>query len=70
MQKFLSINDENTRNLHSTCYQIVQRFKIWLTEMFSSSMCLGLIENYDKSCDMVIWAVFNAHEYVDSRRVL
>ena len=38
--------------------------------MFSSSVCLGLIENYDKSCDMVIWAVFNAHEYVDSRRVL
>ena len=37
--------DENTCDRKSTCYLIVLRLQIWLREIFSSSICLGLMEN-------------------------
>ena len=37
--------------------------------MFSNSVCFGLMEIYDKSAAMVISAVFNTSEHVDSWRV-
>ena len=42
----ISLNyDENTCDRQSTCYQTVLGFHIWLKEMFSKSICLGLTEN-------------------------
>ena len=41
---YLNYN-ENTCDRQSTCYQTVLRFQIWLTEMFSNSICLLLMGN-------------------------
>ena len=40
-----------------------------LTKMFSNSMCLWLIESYDESDAMVISALFNTREHVESQKV-
>ena len=37
--------DGNRCDWHSTCYQTVLRFQIWIKETFSNSICLGLMEN-------------------------
>ena len=37
--------EENTCERQSTCYQTILRFSIWLREMFSNWLCLGLMEN-------------------------
>ena len=39
--------DENMCDRQSICYQIVLRFHIWLKEMFSHSIFLGIIKNKD-----------------------
>ena len=67
--KLLSNNDENTCYRQSMCYQTVLGLQILLTGSFSNSMCQGLMEIYDKSASMVILAVFNTRQHVDSRRV-
>ena len=36
--------EENTCDRQLTSYQTVVRFYIWLKEMFSNSICLGLME--------------------------
>ena len=42
----ISVNyDKNTWDGQSTCYETVLRFYIRLKEMFSNSICLGLMEN-------------------------
>ena len=62
-------NDKNTCDRESTRYQTVLRFQIKLKEMFSNTICLGLIENLDESGAVLIWAVFGTPEHVDSRKV-
>ena len=37
--------------------------------MFSDSICLGLIEILNKTAALVISAVFNTREHLDSERV-
>ena len=61
--------DENTCYRESTCYQTVLRFHIWLKQMFSNSVCLGLMENSDESAAVMISAVFVTREHVDSPKV-
>ena len=39
------IYDDNTCELQSRCYQTVLRFRISLTEMFSNSIFLRLMDN-------------------------
>ena len=70
LPKFFSSNDENTCDQHSTCYETVLRFQISLTERFSNSICLASMENCNKRAAMVVSAVFNTREHLDSRRVL
>ena len=50
-------------------YQTVLRLQNSLTEMFSNSMCLRLMEIYDKRASMVTSAVFNICQHVDATRV-
>ena len=47
-------NDENTCDRESARYQTVLRFQIRLKEMFSNSICLGLIESLDESGAVLI----------------
>ena len=47
-------NDKNTCDRESTRYQTVLRFQIRLKEMFSNTICLGLIENLDESGAVLI----------------
>ena len=62
----ISLNyDEDTCDRQSTCYQTVLRFHIWLKEMFSNSVCLGLIQNEDENVAVSISAVFVPREHVD-----
>ena len=61
--------DENTCDRQSTCYQTDLRLKIWLTEIFSNSVSLGLMEIYDKGPAVEISAVFETSEHVECRRV-
>ena len=52
------------------CYQAVVRIQIWVTEMFLKSMCIRLMEIYDKSASMVTSAVFNKRKHVDFTMVV
>ena len=36
--------DENTCNRQSACYQTLQRFKIWRTEIFPNTIFVALME--------------------------
>ena len=67
-QIFLS-NDENTCDRYSTGCRTVLTIQISLTEMFSNSICLRSMESSDKRAAMVVSAVFNTRELVDSPRV-
>ena len=61
--------DENKSERQSTCYQTNLRLKILLTEIFSNSVSLGLMEIYDKGPAVQISTVFETREHDDSRRV-
>ena len=63
------MNDENICDRESMGYQIVLRFKICPTEVFSNSMCPILMKIYGKSASMVNLVVFNTRQHVASRRV-
>ena len=66
----ISLNcNENTYDRQSTRYQTVLWFQTSLKEMFSNSICLGLMENYDESAAVVISAVFVTREHVYSPKV-
>ena len=60
---------ENTCERHSTCYQTVLRFHIWLKEIFSNSICRGLMENSDESATVLISAMFVSRGYIDSPKM-
>ena len=47
---------ENAPDWQSTCYQAFLRFQIWQTEKFSNSICLGLMEIWDKSADVFFYS--------------
>ena len=66
---FSSSNDENTCDLHSTCYQTFLKFQISLTQIFSNSMCVESVESSNKRAAMVVSVVFNTREHIDSRRL-
>ena len=66
----ISLNyDKNTCDRQSTCYQTVLRFYIWLKEMFSNSICLGLTEDHGESVAVLISAVFVTREHLDWPKV-
>ena len=66
----ISLNyDEKTCDRQSTCYQKGLKFRSWLREMFSSWVCLRLVENYDINAAVQLSAVFLTREHVDSGRV-
>ena len=58
-------DDENTCHRQSTCYQTVLRLHVWLKEMFSNLICLGLTQNEDESAAVPISAVFVTRQHVD-----
>ena len=60
---------KNTCDRHWTCQQTVLRFQIWLKQIFSKSICLFLMGNYNKSPDVQISTVFGTREHVYSGRV-
>ena len=63
----ISLNsDKNTFYQQSTCYQTVLRFHICLKVIFSNSVCLGIMQTYDKRAAILISAVFVTHHHVDS----
>ena len=59
-------SNENIFCRQSTYYQTVLRFHIFLKEMFSDSICLGIMENSGESAAVLISAVFVTHQHVDS----
>ena len=59
-------SDENTFYRQSKCYQAVVRFRICLKETFSNSICLSIMENWDKKAAVLISVVFVTHQHVDS----
>ena len=59
----------NTCDLEWTCYQTVLRFRIWIREIFSKSLCSRLIKNWDKSVVLYVPAVFGSREHVSWGRV-
>ena len=63
------IYEENTCDLHSTCYQTVLGFRIWWREMCSNSIFPRLIENWDKSAVVQVSAVFGTRENIYFLRV-
>ena len=63
----ISLNyDKQTCERQSTCCQTVLRSQIWLKEMFSNSICIGLMENLAESAAVLILAVFVTRQHVDS----
>ena len=54
-------SDENTFYRQSTYSQTVLRFHIRLREMFSKSICLDIMQNYNESAAVLISAVFVSH---------
>ena len=66
VEKFLTNNDENACDQQWMGYKAVLGFQIWLTEMFSNSMCLRLMEIYERSAAMMTSAVFNTRQHVAS----
>ena len=60
------IDDENTCDRQSTCYQRVLRFWILLREMFPNSICSRLMEKWDKSVAVEVPAVFRTREHENS----
>ena len=63
----ISLNShEETCDQQSPCYQTVLGFHTRLKEMFSNSICLGIMENYDEGAAVLISAVFVTHQHVDS----
>ena len=62
-------SDEQTCDQESTFYQTVLGFHTWLKEIFTNSICLCIIENYDQSAAFLISAVFLTREHVDSPKV-
>ena len=68
-RKFLLLHNANTWDRQSNCYQTVLTLQTWLTEMFSNSTCLRLMEIYDKSASIVTSLVFNIRQQFDSTRV-
>ena len=66
----ISLNsDKNTFYRQSTYYQTVLRFHIYLKEIFSNSISLDIMENYEKRAAVLIKAVFLTHQHVDSWKV-
>ena len=61
-------DDENTCDRQSTCYQTVLRFDIWLKEIFSDSICLGLMKNKHESNAVLISAAFCTCEPLTHQR--
>ena len=59
-------SDENTFYWQSKCYQAVLRFHISLKEKFSNSICLGIMENWDRKVSVLISVVFLTHQHADS----
>ena len=59
-------SDENTFYRQSTYYQTVLRFHICLKEIFANSVCLSIMENYDKRAALLLSTVFVTHQHVDS----
>ena len=63
----ISLNyDDNPCGRQSTCYQTVLRFQMRLQEMFSNSISVGLMENYDKSAGVLITELIVPPDLVDS----
>ena len=63
----ISVNyDKQIFERQATCYENVAKFHIWLKEMFSNSICHGLMENSDESAAVLISAVFVTREHDDS----
>ena len=60
--------EENTCDRHSTCYQTVLRFQIWLIDIFSNLICLGLMENKHERAAVQILSVFAARDPLDFLR--
>ena len=60
---------ENTCDRLSMFSQTVLTFWILFREIFSNSICLGIMENSDKGAPVQISVVFGTREHVDSRRV-
>ena len=66
----ISLNSyKNTCDWQSTCYQTVLSFHISLKEMFSNSICLGIMGNYCESAAVLISAVSVTPEHLDSPKV-
>ena len=61
--------DKNASDRQSTCYETLVRFHIWLRDMFSNVICLGLMESHHKSAVLQVSAVFGTSEHVHSRRM-
>ena len=61
--------DKNILERQSTYYQTVLKFHISHKEMFSNSVYLGLMKNYDESAGALISAVIFSRENLDSRKV-
>ena len=58
--------DEETCDQQSTSYQKVLGFQNSLKKMFSNSICLPIMENYNERAAALISAVFVTHQHVDS----
>ena len=64
----ISLNyDKQTCDRQSTCYQRVLKFHLPAKQMFSNSICLGLIECSDENAPVLISAVLPTREHVDSQ---
>ena len=59
-------SDEETCDQQSTSYQKVLGFQNLLKKMFSNSVCLCIMENYNEGAAALISAVFVTHQHVDS----
>ena len=67
---WISLNyDENTCEPQWPSYKTVLIFHMWLREMFSNSIWLGLMERSDESSAVQISAVIVTREHVDFPRV-
>ena len=63
----ISLNSaEQTCDRQSTCYQTILRFHNWVKEIYSNSICLGIMEDHDQNAAAMISAVFVTHQHVDS----
>ena len=62
-------SDAQTYDQKSTRYQTVLGFDNWLKEMFSESICLRIIENYNEGAAVLILLVFVTCQHVDSWKV-